>query len=170
MKFFEGTLILYIILILLILILIARISNNQDLINNNSKDKLTDHANIKNARKYYNQKKTFQYLLLATIISLLIIIICDFTSIDATIIDYFSYNIYKEQQTSRTLYLIPIYIFLIRQIIFEVKIGDFLLKYYKTTEPELEENLLKTLLYKKSPSQVTTTTKDKEETNKKESK
>lgn len=154
MNTFESPVILYVVLILLILILIARILNNQDLIKDNSKDQLTDKANIKNARKYFANKKTFKGLLIVSIISLIIIIICDFTSIDAQLIDYFSYELYDETETNRLLYLFPIYIFIIRQIILEVKIGDFLFKYYKVDEPVLEENLLKILLYKK-PSQPT---------------
>ena len=149
MKIFESPLIVFIVLILLVLILITRILNNQDLIKNNSKDKLTDTANLKNAYKYFRKQKTFNLLFIVSLLSLIILIISDFTSIDANIIDYFAYDIYKEQELNRLLYLIPIYGFVTRQIILEVKIGDFLLKYYKVDEPVLEENLIKTILYKK---------------------
>lgn len=165
MGIFESSLIVYIILLLLIIIYIVRISNNKDIIKENMKDPITDKANIKNARKYYAKKKTFKYLLIAAIAILTIFILWDFTDLEVGIIDYFSYDIYKEQEFNRALYLFPIYIFIIRQIIFEVKVGDFLFKYYKVDEPVLEENLLKTLLYKK-PQQAKPTTQEKTNENK----
>lgn len=163
-------LILTIVLVFLVLLYLVRISNNQDLIKENSKDKITDTANIKNARKYFSNKKTFKILLALTIISLIIIIICDFTSIEAKVIDYFAYNYYKEEKLDRTLYFLPLYLIVIRQIILEVKIGDFLFKYYKVDEPVLEENLLKMLLYKKSPQLNPQPTKETPKENKEENK
>ena len=151
---------LIIIVIILILLCIVRISNNNDLIKENSKDKKNDLENVKNARKYFSNKKTFKCLLIASIISIIIIIICDFTSIDAAIIDYFSTDIYQEKELNKVLYLVPIYIFVIREIIIEVKIGDFLFKYYKVEEPVLEENLLKTILYKKPTNNQVQTKKE----------
>lgn len=163
MNMYTNPIILYIVLILLILILIARILNNQDLIKDNSKDKITDKANIKNARKYFANKKTFKILLIASILSIILILICDLTSIEAQIIDYFTYEIYTEQEINKQLYLLPIYLLVIRQIILEVKIGDFLFKYYKVDEPVLEENLLKMLLYKKPSQSKKEAPKPKEE-------
>lgn len=152
MKIFESTLIIYIILVFLILILAARISNNNDIIRENSKDKRKDLANMKNARKFYSTKKTFKIMLIAAIIILGISLIWDFTSIEVSIIDYFATEIYKEEPFNRQYYLIPIYILIIRQIIIEVKVGDFLFKYFQVEEPVLEQNLLKTILYKKTPN------------------
>ncbi len=48
--------ILIIVLIFLILLYIVRISNNQDIIKQNSKDKITDTDNIKIARKLFSSK------------------------------------------------------------------------------------------------------------------
>ncbi len=148
-------LVLTIILIFLILLYAVRIMNNEDLVKNNSKDNLTDKANIKNARKHFAKKKEYKYMLIASIITLIIVLICDFTSLEATIIDYFSYDFYAEKEMNKTLYLLPIYIFVIRQIIIEVKIGEFLLKYYKVDEPVLEENILKGILYKQKKTPPT---------------
>lgn len=160
MKIFESQIIIYIILVILILILMARISNNDDLIKNNSKDRRKDLANMRNARKFYSTKKTFKGLLLVAIIILAISLIWDFTSLEVGFIDYFATDIYKEEPFNRSYYLIPIYILVIRQIIIEVKVGDFLFKYLKVDEPVLEQNLLKTLLYKKksqTQEQITVT-------------
>ena len=151
MKIFESQIIIYIILVILILILMARISNNNDLIKENSKDKPKDFANMRNARKFFSNKKTFKGLLLAALIILIISLIWDFTSLEVGFIDYFATDIYKEEPFNRSYYLIPIYLLVIRQIIIEVKVGDFLFKYLKVDEPVLEQNLLKTLLYKKKP-------------------
>ena len=135
--------ILIIVLIFLILLYIVRISNNKDIIKQNSKDQITDKANIKNARKHFANKKTFKYLLLLTILLTIVFLISDFTSIEAEVIDYFALDFYQEQEFNRILYLIPIYIIAIRNIILEVKMGEFLFKYYKVDEPVLDESLLK---------------------------
>lgn len=135
--------ILIIVLIFLILLYIVRISNNQDIIKQNSKDKITDTANIKNARKHFSNKKTFKYLLLLAILLIIFFLISDFTSIEAKIIDFFAYDFYEEQDFNKLLYLVPIYIIIVRNIILEVKMGEFLFKYYKVDEPELDESLLK---------------------------
>lgn len=135
--------ILIIVLIFLILLYIVRISNNQDIIKQNSKDKITDTANIKNARKHFSSKKTFKYLLLLAILLIIFFLISDFTSIEAQIIDFFAYDFYEEQDFNKLLYLVPIYIIIVRNIILEVKMGEFLFKYYKVDEPELDESLLK---------------------------
>ena len=135
--------ILIIVLIFLILLYIVRISNNQDIIKQNSKDKITDTANIKNARKHFSSKKTFKYLLLLAILLIIFFLISDFTSLEAQIIDFFAYDFYEEQDFNKLLYLVPIYIIIVRNIILEVKMGEFLFKYYKVDEPELDESLLK---------------------------
>ena len=135
--------ILIIVLIFLILLYIVRISNNNDIIKQNSKDQITDKANIKNARKHFANKKTFKYLLLLTILLTIVFLISDFTSIEAEVIDYFALDFYQEQEFNRIFYLIPIYIIVVRNIILEVKMGEFLFKYYKVDEPVLDESLLK---------------------------
>lgn len=141
--------VLIIILIFLILLYIVRISNNKDIIKENSKDIITDKANIKNARKYYSKKKLFKFLLYISILILIVILLCDFTDIEYQIIDFFSTDFSTEQDINKQLYLLPIYILVIRGIILEVKVGDFLFKYFKVEEPILEENPLKSILYKK---------------------
>lgn len=141
--------VLIIILIFLILLYIVRISNNKDIIKENSKDIITDKANIKNARKYYSKKKLFKFLLYISVLILIVIILCDFTDIEYQIIDFFSTDFSTEQDINKQLYLLPIYILVIRGIILEVKVGDFLFKYFKVEEPILEENPLKSILYKK---------------------
>ncbi len=141
--------VLIIVLVFLILLYLVRVSNNKDIIKANSKDKTTDNANIKNARKYYSKKKSFRFLLYISILILIVILLCDFTSIEYQIIDYFSTDFQTEQDINKQLYLLPIYILVIREIILEVKVGDFLFKYFKVEEPVLEENPLKSILYKK---------------------
>ncbi len=143
--------ILIIVSIILILLYIVRISNNQDLIKENCKTEIMT-ANIKHAKNHFYKTKLSTSLLIFTIVFTIIVLICDFTSLEAIIIDYFAYDFYTEEETSKVLYFIPIFTFCIRGIINEVNLGDFLLKYFNVKEPELEENLLKSLLYKKKPS------------------
>lgn len=151
MKIFDSPTILFVILIFTILIYIVKISNNDDLIKNHSKDKITDKANLKNARNVFSKTKTSKIALALAIITLLLCLICDFTSIEANIINYISTDIYEEVAFDRLLYLAPIFIYLCRNIVIEVKAGEFLLKYYKTEEEKLEinTNALKSILYKK---------------------
>lgn len=143
---------LIIILVILILLVIVRYSNNMDLVKNNSKDINLDKLNVKNARKYFNKQKTFVVLFWVAIFSFIAILFCHQTRIDTIIIDYFSIGFYEEQEFNKALYLFPIYVLVIRELIIDVKIGDFLFKYYKVKEPELEEGLLKAILFKKKPS------------------
>lgn len=151
-----------IVLILLILVEYVKQSNNDDLIKENGKTQ-EQIANINNAKKVFRKTKTSLIVLAIAILSLMICLVCDFTSIDAAIIDYLSTDFYTEEAFDRTLYFLPIYIFIAREIIIQVKIGEFLLKFFNVEEPVLEENLLKTLLYKKKPQEKIKFTKKPEE-------
>lgn len=141
------------ILIILILILLIKISNNHDIIKQNSKDE-NNKANIKYAKKYYTKTKTSIILLIISTLSLIILLVCNYTDIDKYIIDYFSTQFYEEKTFNTNLYYIPIYIYIARCIIIQVNIGDYLYKYFKIEEPQLEENLLKSILYKKPQQEV----------------
>lgn len=156
-----------IVLILLILVDSVKQSNNDDLIKENCKSQ-EQLANINNAKKVFRRTKTSFVLLMLSILSLIICILCDFTSIDAAVIDYLSTDFYKEQAFDRIFYFLPVYIFIAREILIQVKIGEFLLKFFNVEEPILEENLLKTLLYKKKPKEEIKFTKKPEETSKQE--
>lgn len=146
--------ILLIILIFLILLCYIRISNNEDLIDANCKTD-NDLINIKNAKKVFRKAKIPKILLLISLLSLIIILLCQFTDIDVKIIDYISidliHNVYNKK-FNFNLYFIPIYIIVIREILIQVKIGEFILKFFNAEEPKLEENPLKYLLYKKVPT------------------
>ena len=70
--------------------------------------------------------------------------------------DYFSADFVTEQEFDRLLYFIPLYLIVANLIYTQVNIGDFILKYFKTKEEELEINIdkekLLSLLYKKKPT------------------
>ena len=138
----------FLFLICLIIIEMIKKSNNDDLIKENCKSQ-EQYENIKNAKKVFHQTKTANFLLILAIATLIIFILCDFTSIEATIIDYISADFFDETKFDRTLYFVPFYILIAREIIIQVKIGEFLLKYFNVKEPVLEENIIKTILYKK---------------------
>lgn len=140
---------LIIVLALLIGVYWIKNNNNEDIIKENCKSK-EDLANINNAKKVYSKTKISTTLLILTFTSLIIILLANFTDIDRAIIDYFSNEFYYEEEGfNYYLYLLPIYIYISRIILNEVKLGEFLLKYFKVDEPVLEENIIKTLLYKK---------------------
>lgn len=141
------------VLILLTAMYIIKLITNKDLVHDYGKDEL-DIANYKNARKYYAKTRTSIVVLIAAIALIIGLLLCDFTSIDASIIDYFSADFYTENELDRTLYYLPIYLYIIRLLVIEVKVGDYLYKYFKVDEPVLEENPLKSInvkniLYKK---------------------
>lgn len=140
-----------IILALFIIIYTIKQSNNEDIIKENCKSK-EQLANINNAKKVFSKTKVSNIVLILDLLILIIFLICDFTSLDAQIIDYISSDFYTESDFDRTLYFIPIYIYIARLIYNQVKYGEFLLKFFNVKEPVLEENLIKTLLYKKKPS------------------
>ncbi len=155
---------LLIILILLILVYIVRISNNNDLIKNNAKTE-EDMQIIKQEKKKQHLTKVSIGLTAISIILLIVFILFDFTSLDYILMDYFSAEFVTEQEFDRILYLIPAYIMVANLIYTQVNIGDFILKYFKTKEEEMEikidKDKLLGLLYKKKP----TTEEDKKSEN-----
>jgi len=150
-------------MIVLLLIFIAlcfvyylKILSNKDIVKQGCKTE-QDKANVKNARKTYSSTITVKILLGISIISLIVIVLMQFTNIEYLIKDFISAEIIEETSSfSYKLYFIPLYVFISRQIIIEVNLGDFLYKFFNIEEPELEENpvkmiLEKTPLYKKAP-------------------
>lgn len=146
---------LLIILILLVLVYIVRISNNNDLIKNNAKTE-EDMQIIKQEKKKQHLTKVSIGLTVLSIVLLIAFILFDFTSIDYFLMDYFSAEFVTEQEFDRLFYFIPIYLMIVNLIYTQVNIGDFILKYFKTKEEELEINIdkekLLSLLYKKKPT------------------
>ncbi len=150
--------ILTLILVLLCLLTYIRISNNEDLVVANAKDE-TDLANIKNAKKVYRKAKDVKILLYVALISIAILLICAFSDIDYYLIDYISLDLVNKDDVAFDFnyFFFPAYVLVIREILIQVKIGEFLLKFFKAEEPHLEESplvSLKSLLYKK-PKQPT---------------
>lgn len=146
---------LLIILILLVLIYIVRISNNNDIIKNNAKT-VEQMQVIKAEKKKQHFTKVSKALTLISIVLLIIFLLMDFTSIDYFILDYVSADFVTEPEFDRLLYFAPAFIMISNLIYTQVNIGDFLLKFFKTQEEELEIKLNKEaimgLLYKKKPT------------------
>ncbi len=138
------------ILILLIIICAARLSNNEDLIVKNCKNE-NDYENIKNAKKVFRKSKVAKNLMLLIYAIIIILLLCAFTDIDFQIIDFISTDIISKESITfnYNLFFIPIYIYVIRECIIQVKIGEFLLKFFNDNEPIPPEINLKSLLYKK---------------------
>lgn len=161
--------ILFVILAILILVCAIKISNNNDLIANNCQSE-NDLENIKNAKKVFRKAKTYNYLLIAVFLSIIVLIICAYTDIDYKIIDFISIELVEEQDVvfDFNFFFLPLYIFVIREILIQVKIGEFLLKYFDAKEPELKfnDNIIKNILYKKpkQPVKPTLNTTEQQET------
>ena len=146
---------LLIIFILLVLIYIVRISNNNDIIKNNAKT-VEQMQVIKTEKKKQHLTKVSKTLTLISIVLLIVFLLMDFTSIDYFILDYVSADFVTEPEFDRLLYFAPAFIMISNLIYTQVNIGDFLLKFFKTQEEELEIKLNKEaimgLLYKKKPT------------------
>ncbi len=155
------------ILIFLILICVVKISSNLDLVKNNSKTS-EDKANYRNAVKFYNTSNYALGILVLAIIIIIVLVICQFTELDTVVINYFKVDFYTEDFFKSIYYYIPAFMLVIRQIIVEVKISEFLYKYFKVTEEEVDtKDLVRNILYKKKPvaqDEVKVEVKDKVET------
>ncbi len=143
---------LIIILILLVLVYFVRISNNNDLINNNAKTE-EDMQAIKEGKRKQYKSKVFIILTIASILLLIAFILFDFTNIDYILMDYFSADFVTEQEFDKLFYFIPAFLLITNLIYTQVNIGDFILRYFKTKEEEMEIKINKDtimgLLYKK---------------------
>lgn len=134
----------------LVVLYIVKLNANAEVIRDNCKTD-SDAVNVKNGQKVFSKTRVANILLILCILSLVVCLLFNFTNIGHMVIEYFSYDFYKPKDFNYYFYLVPVYIFIIREIIVQVQIGDFLYKYFNVKEPELEENLLKSILYKKKP-------------------
>lgn len=145
---------IYLLLGLIIFIFIIRKSNTDDLIKE---------ANLTTAeqKKEFNEnvlliKSTkFSCILLgATLISIIAILLIRQTNIDLFFIKYFDNVLAKKGlELPITWYALPFFILVIRGIIVEVNIGDYIKKTYNLIEVEVDvKGEVKNLLVKKKPS------------------
>ena len=150
-------LLLSIVFILLVIIYIIRISNNKDIIQKNKKTD-EDKAYIKKIKKKEHTNIISTIFFISAIVALTVIILCDYTSIDYVIADYFAESFIEEKELNKLLYFIPAYILIVNLVYIQVRIGDKLLTYFKTIEEELKLNInidkekLLGLIYKKKTS------------------
>jgi hypothetical protein len=93
-------------------------------------------------------------LLGATLLSILLILLIRQTDIDLFFIKYFDSVLIKEGlNIPITWYALPFFILVIRGIIVEVNIGDYIKKTYNLTEVEVDvKGEVKNLLIKKKPT------------------
>jgi len=93
-------------------------------------------------------------LLVATLLSILLILLIRQTDIDLFFIKYFDSVLIKEGlNVPITWYALPFFILVIRGIIVEVNIGDYIKKTYNLTEVEVDvKGEVKNLLIKKKPT------------------
>jgi len=144
--------VLILILILLIGICYIKYIGNKELIKNNCKNE-EDQNNAKNARKVYSSTKTSNVILILSGLSLIIVLLLNFTNIDYAIRDFLSTEFVEKREFSYYSYLIPIYILVCRQIVIEVNLGEFLYKFFNVEEPEMDNTIIKNILSKKNKSQ-----------------
>ena len=147
-------LILIIILIALFIVMYGRISKNNDLIKNNNKT-IVDTANVKNAKRYFHNTKAATITLVIAVFLLLACIICEFSDIETKIVDMFSTNIIETIELDRKFYFFPLYFLIAREIYIQVRISEYLQKFFDDHEKEekidlnkLKEIDIKKILYK----------------------
>lgn len=140
--------------LLLVGVLYGRMSKNKDLIKKNNKT-IVDTANVNNAKKYYHNDKAATISLLVGIAMIAFCILCEFTDIETSFLDAISTDFVETTELSKKLYLIPVYYLLAREIIIQVKISEYLQKFYNDKEPEekitmedLKKIDIKKILYK----------------------
>ena len=142
--------VLVLVLLALCLVCYVKFTSNRELAKNNCKTDV-DKANVKNARKTYSRTATTKVLLLLAALSLIVVLLMNFTNLEFILKDFISADFVEEGKTfSYYFYLIPLYILVSRQIIIEVNIGAFLYKFFNVEEPEYEGGALKNMLYKKA--------------------
>ncbi len=141
-----------VILIFLVLVCLVKVSNNHDLIKANCKTPEAT-ANVKNAKKVFNREKYSIAFFAIGVLLIIFIVICQFTTLDTIIINYFSADFYTEDFFNSYLYYIPAFILVSRKILVEVKMSEFLHKYFEVVEEEISSaEVLKSILYKKKPA------------------
>lgn len=142
---------IYLILGLILFVYIIRKSNTNDLIKE---------ANIttKEQKKELNEKtikikstKLSCLFLIICLFSIITIPLIKYTSIELFFLNYFGTGIYKEQiYIPFTWYALPAFILIIRGIIIQVNIGDYVKQNYNLTEIEVDiKKEIKNILIKK---------------------
>lgn len=142
---------LYLILGLILFIFIIRKSNTDDLI---KEANITTNEQKKEFEDKVIDIKSTKFsclLLLACLLSIIVIAIIRHTSIELFFIQYFDNALRKEEMyIPLAWYALPFFIIVVRGIIVEVNIGDYIKKSYNLTEVEVDvKGEVKNLLVKK---------------------
>lgn len=159
---------IYILIIFIFLIYLVRKSNTEDLIK--QANLTTDQQKNDLEEKTIKYKTTKFSCLLFTIalISLVTIASIRLTSIETKFLDYFGTGInHKEMIIPIIWYITPFFILVIRGILIEVHVGDYVLKTYNLKEEEIDTkealNTVKGLFYKKAPTSTPTPVSNEEQ-------
>ena len=141
---------IYILLGLILLLYIVRRSNTSDLY---KLANITTDEQIKNYDDSILVIKSTKFsclLLLCALISLVTITLIRHTKIELFFMNYFGTGIFRDDISIHYVwYALPFFIIIIRGIIIEVNIGDYLKKNYNLTEEEISaKEAVKGLLFK----------------------
>ena len=141
---------IYILLGLILLVYIVRRSNTSDLY---KLANITTDEQVKNYDDSILVIKSTKFsclLLLCALISLITITLIRHTKIELFFMNYFGTEIYRDDiSINFAWYALPFFIIIIRGIIIEVNIGDYLKKNYNLTEEEISvKEAVKGLLFK----------------------
>lgn len=145
---------IYLLLGLIIFVFIIRKSNTDDLIKEANLTTIEQKKEFNENVLLIKSTKFSCILLSATLISTIAILLIRQTNIDLFFIKYFDNILVKEGlDLPITWYALPFFILVIRGIIVEVNIGDYIKKTYNLTEVEVDiKGEVKNLLVKKKPS------------------
>lgn len=156
---------IYLLLGLIIFVFIIRKSNTEDLIKE-ANITTEEQKNSFNENVLLIKSTKFSCTLLGlTFLSTLLILLIRQTDIDLFFIKYFDTVLAKEGlNVPITWYALPFFILIIRGIIVEVNIGDYIKKTYNLTEVEVDvKGEVKNLLVKKKPSTNNTPSQNPEQ-------
>ena len=141
---------IYIVLGLILFLYIIRRSNTSDLVKQANINTDEDINKYNEAVLLIKSTRFSVILLVATLVSIIIIALIRHTTIELFFLNYFGTGIFREDQTiAFTYYALPFFILIIRGILIEVNIGDYIKKNYALTEEEISvKDAAKSILFK----------------------
>lgn len=141
---------IYIVLGLILFLYIIRRSNTSDLVKQANINTDEDIDKYNEAVLLIKSTRFSIVLLVATLLSIIVIALIRHTTIELFFLNYFGTGIFRDDKTiSFTYYALPFFILIIRGIIIEVNIGDYIKKNYALTEEEISvKDAAKKILFK----------------------
>lgn len=152
---------IYVLIGFIFLIYLVRKSNTDDLIKQANITTEDQKNKLEEETLKYKTTKFSCLLFSIALISLVAVAAIRLTSLEVAFLDYFGTGInHKEIHIPLIWYITPLFVLVVRGIIIEVNLGDYVLKTYNLKEEEIDAkealNSIKGMFYKKTPTPVAT--------------